>query len=195
MNITISELRAVAIEATETMHRLPASFGPSQKLGYWPDIQGEPIKDYAPDRTVVRVLPTSDQISRMERFYEALNRLESEDDRKEIYQWAAIQTSRNRTIRGYADKMGLREHEYRRAIDKIFQKVAVHFRINSALMSFAPVEQCREIGDKRSSSPEAYAGHWMAEDAKPRASDETPNRQNCMRSMLARAAERAMIAR
>ena len=90
--------------------------------------------------------------------------------------------------------MGLKEHEYRREIDAIFQKVIVHLRINSQLMSFAPVEQCEEMGDKQSSSDEQRETFWLEENSKPRASDETPKRLNCLRSMLERSAERMGIA-
>lgn len=186
MIVDIPQLRSIAIEAIETVQRLPESAKMPSVKTCWP----EWTRDSAGETFPVRLLPSADQISRADRFFEALNRLESEVERKEIYAWGRVQTSRNATIRGYADKMGLREHEYRRSIDKIFQKVAVHFNRNPGSLLFAPVEHREEMGHKQPTSHEARATHWMAEDAKPRASDETPQRQNCMRAMLARTAER-----
>lgn len=185
--IDIPQLRAICVEAMETSERLPEQNRPTGTTKtYWPEWTREDAGETFP----VRLLPSADQISLADRFFEALNKLESEYERKQIYTWGRIKTSRNRTIRGYAEKMGLREHEYRREIDGIFQKVARHFRIGTVTIRSIPVEQAEEMGHKTSTSDEARASHWMADGAKPRADYEIPERQNCMKAMLARAAER-----
>lgn len=187
--ITIPELRAVAIEAWETIETLPASSMPRVKT-CWPEWTREDAGETFP----VRLLPGSDQITRAERFFDAVNKLDTQAKRSAIHNWIKVKVSRNRTIRGYSEKMGLREHTYRTWIDTIFQEVAVHYLPNSTLTTFKEVEHPEEISDKRSTSDEQRETFWMAEDAKPRASDETPNRQNCLRSMLERSAERMGIA-
>lgn len=183
--ITLPELRAIAVEAWETIETLPASSMPRVKT-CWPEWEREDAGETFP----VHLLPGAEQISRAERFFDAVNKLDTQAKRSAIYNWIKVKTSRNRTIRGYSEKMGFREHQYRTWIDTIFQEVAVHIRINSGAMVFEEVEQPQEISDKRSTSDEARASHWMADNAKPRASDEIQDRQNCLKAMLARSAER-----
>lgn len=184
--ITIPEIRAIAIEAWETIETMPESARMPSVKTCWP----EWTRDDAGETFPVRLLPSAEQIGRAERFFDAVNMLDTQAKRSAIYNWIKVKTSRNRTIRGYSEKMGLREHQYRSWIDNIFQEVAGKFRPNPGLMVPGEVEHTPEISDKRSTSDEARPNFWMAGNAKPRAIDETPNRQNCMRAVLARTVER-----
>lgn len=186
MPVTIPQLRSIAVEAWETMEALPDKSAMRRVKTCWV----EWTRDDAGETFPVRLLPSAEQIGRAERFFDAVNKLDTQAKRSAIHQWIKVKVSRNRTIRGYSEKMGLREHQYRSWIDDIFQEVAGNFRINSGLMLAGEVEPAPETSDKRSFSNDPRPNFWMAEDAKPRAIDETPNRQNCMRAMLARAAER-----
>lgn len=188
--ITIPELRAIAIEAYKTMTRMPKPSGPAGSAGYWPEYPGM----YADERTRYRVIPKAYEISRMDKLFDAINKLEREGERRAIFEWMEIQCSKRMTIRGEAQKLGLLEHQYRKSIDGIFQKVAVHYNINPGSMSFTPVEHYDETGHNGSTSDEARPAkqptHWLETGYKPRASDEVPQRQHHMKAMLARAAER-----
>lgn len=188
--ITIPELRAIAIEAYATMQKMPSGYGPSAGAGYVLEYPGM----YAAELTRVRILPTAYEISRMDKLFDAVNKLESEQERKEINRWMEIQNAKHLTIGFEAKKLGLREHEYRKTINAIFQKVAVHYNINPGSMLFTPVEHCDEMGDNESTSDEArprdYPTFYRDETAKPRAEDETPKRQHHMRAMLTQAYER-----
>lgn len=189
--ITIPEIRAIAIEAWETVETMPETARMPSVKTYWP----EWTRDDAGETFPVRLLPSAEQIGRAERFFDAVNRLDTQAKRSAIHQWIKVKVSRNCTVRGYSEKMGLREHQYRSWIDKIFQEVADNFRPNPGLMVFEEVEPTPKISDKRSTSDEARPNwwvnqnRWMAEGAKPRAEAE-PNIQNCMKAMLARAAIR-----
>lgn len=193
MMITIPELRAIAIEAYKTMTRMPNDEGkPSQKSGYTLEYPGM----HADELTQCRTIPDSHQISRMEKFFDALNRLESEGERKAIHQWMKIQNTKGLTIGFEARKLGLLEHGYRKSINAIFQKVIVHYNINPGSMLFTPVEHCDETGHNGSTSDEARPDkqptHWLDKGFKPHAANEVPQRQHHMRAMLARAEERRM---
>lgn len=184
--ITVPELRGVCVEAFETMKRLPAVNGPSTRLGYWPETMFERHTDWKTGSNRVRLHPTSAQISSMDRFFDAVNRLPKEADRKAIFEWGLVKTSRNMTIRGFAEKMGLLEHQYRRKIDEIFQKLAVNYNTDKMLMSSIIVEQSAEMRDTGSPSRNAWddgllsKGHWSSK----------PTKRQLVQLALARSAKR-----
>lgn len=155
----MSEIQAMkdrCIEAVETfrrMNRLGGRVGPSTKSGYWPDIVREIKKgDRAPEVTRVFVFPTAVDIQRAEEFLGWINTYLTEDERNHVHNWAYLKTSANATIRGWCEKMGLLEHNYRRRINAIFQKLAFTVSHNAGVMCSLVVDDDEEIEENRASS-------------------------------------------
>lgn len=149
---TIPELKDRCIETAETFRKLRIKVGPGSKSGYWPEFQFDRTKDYAPDKTKIIVIPSSIDIQRAEEFSGWVNRHLNEEERKSLHQWAKLKTSPNRTIRGFCKKIGMLEHNYRRHIDAIFQKLLFTvYGISPSLCSIS-VDEPRKIEHKRAGS-------------------------------------------
>lgn len=161
-------MRSDFIEAMHTIRRLRISVGPKAYGNSMPEYIKEAWKDAPPDKTKVIVIPGADEIARMEACFDVVNANLNEADRHEIYTWGRVQTSRNATIRGFAEKMGLKEHQYRRKIDEIFQKLVVHWENNRILRLSTHVELSEKQGYESAKSDDLRTKtHWMADDAKP----------------------------
>ena len=122
MTDTIETMKQRALTAWQTMRRLHVGrVGPSQSLTYWP----EHILDY-PNPRQFRRIPTSGEIADADDVQDMANRRLSEVERKDLWQWCRLKdrSEKGSSIQNYCDKYGLKEHNYRRHIDKLFQKLA-----------------------------------------------------------------------
>lgn len=116
MSWTVAEVKAYAIEAYETSLKIPGWAGPSFKSGYWPE--------HSQDYGGVKIRLTPEQISQCDRFWDVFRDTYSEFERKELLTWLRIKTHNHATLRGWAEKYGISEANYARAINKLFQKLA-----------------------------------------------------------------------
>lgn len=181
---TISEIKAICRDAFRTVQRLPITWKPKLPQSVNFDMQAQ-AGDRAGEFTRYRVLPSGAQISESEKFFDALNRLEDEDERKLIYQWGDIKTTKSKTFRDEREKLGLTEHGYKTQINAAFQKVIVHFDRNNGLLSSTDIEHCEEIEDKTSSSHEARDDRHG-----PTAWSATPSRRQWAEQIMARTERR-----
>lgn len=149
---TPQSMKDRCIEAVETFRGLRIRVGPSSKSGFWPEFQFDRTKDYAPDTTRIIRLPTAIEIQHAEQFTGWVNTYLDEQERKDIWQWGTLKVLPHRTIRGYCEKIGLREHEYRRQINRIFQKLAFTVSGNSAVLCSLSVDDNENTGENRASS-------------------------------------------
>lgn len=149
---TPQSMKDHCIEAVETFRGLRIRVGPSSKSGFWPEFQFDRTKDYAPDTTRIIRLPTAIEIQHAEQFTGWVNTYLDEQERKDIWQWGTLKVLPHRTIRGYCEKIGLREHEYRRQINRIFQKLAFTVSGNSAVLCSLSVDDNENTGENRASS-------------------------------------------
>lgn len=150
--ITIPEMKERCIEAAETFRRLRIKVGPGTKSGFWPEVARQHGKDYPDDRTRVIVLPTAIEIQRAEEFSGWVNSSLDEQDRKDLRQWVALKTSRNATIRGYCKRIGLLEHNYRRKIDLVFERLTFTVFGDAAVSCSTGVDDDRNPGQNRAPS-------------------------------------------
>lgn len=194
--LTAKDMQERAIEALETYRSLRVNVGPSSKSGYWPDIVGELDKgDRAPEETRVIRIPTAAEIAGAERFTGWVNAYLGEEDRKEVWTWARLKVIRSRTIRGFCEKMGLREHEYRRRIGKIFQKLASSVSGNPALLRSASVDDPAESGEKRASSGRGARRDgfevWRPDEAKPEHLPDSDQHKRLVSNLLKKQKQRS----
>lgn len=193
----IPGMRTIFIEAMQTIRAVRTErIGPKAFGNSMPAYVHEMWKDAPPDGTKVVVLPTSESIAVMEALFDLVNECLTEAERKDLYQWGRIQVSKYATIRRYAAKIGLKEHEYRRKIDAIFQKLLVHWNGKRALRLYANVEQARESGQKREKSDVARPRRRgiaaeMAEDGRPQHLPESMDHKRLIRKMLKASSKRA----
>ena len=185
----IPGMRSTLIEAMLTMRNMRERWGPKAYGNSMPEYVREAWKDAPPDTNKVMVHPSSEQISRMEAMFDLINQRLEEDERRHLYQWARVQVSKRATIRGISKKLGMKEHEYRRLIDKIFQKLIVHWGSMKALRLFTPVEQAQESGQFREKSDVARPtgrgiNGFQAEDGKPQHLPESGDHKRLITKML-----------
>lgn len=182
-------MRAEFIDAMQTIRRLRITVGPKAYGNSMPEYLHEFWKDAHPEKTRIIVRPSSEQIARMEAVFEVVNETLCEEDRHQVYQWGRIQVSRHATIREFSAKLGMKEHEYRRQIDKIFQKLVDRWKVKPALRLSTNVEQPKESGQKTSRSDETRSkngritGH-MAPDSRPEHLPESADHKRLIRRML-----------
>lgn len=189
MTHTTETMKARCIEATETWRLMRIRVGPSSKSGFWPAIAGEPDKDYAPETTRVVRLPTAGEIARADEFTGWVNTYLGEEERKEVWQWGRLKVLPHRTIRGFCEKIGLREHEYRARISKLFQKLAFTVGGNPAVLCSPPVDDAGDLTENRASSGRS-ARHWIADDARPQHMPESAEHRRLVRDLLKRQKQR-----
>lgn len=143
---SIADMKTACIDAIETFDRLPPDRRGSGSA--WPEIAREKGTDYASDQSDVRLPPTARAISDAERFTDLVNHALDEDDRKEVWRWGWIKARRDRTVRGYCEKFGLKEHEYRRRIDKLFQILVENRKDFAPKSHFGTVDEVPETRKK-----------------------------------------------
>lgn len=152
---TITELKDRCLEAADTIRKLERTggkVGPSTKSGFWPEFQFDRTKDYAPDKTKIIVIPSAVDIQRAEQFTSWVNTYLVEDQRSDLRQWVYLKTHPNASIRGWCKKIGILEHNYRRRIDEIFQRLLFTvYGISSARRS-PDVDDARKIEQTRAGS-------------------------------------------
>lgn len=188
---TIPELKDRCIEAAETFRKMKIRVGPGSKSGYWPEFQFERTKDYAPETTRVIVLPSSIEIQRAEEFAGWVNRFLSEPDRKAIHHWARLKTSPNRTIKGYCARIGMQEHNYRREIDEIFQKLLFNVYGISAALCSTSVDATEKTKEKQASSgrgadKKSGLEVWRPDEAQPQHLPESAQHKRLIADLLRR---------
>jgi hypothetical protein len=156
----IADMKSRCLETVEVYRRMGIRVGPSSKSGFWPEFQFDRSKDYAPDHTRIIRLPTAAEISRADEFTTWVNTHLSDNQRLMMWEWAKLKLSPKRTIRGFCEKIGLREHEYRRKIGKIFQHLAFSVTHDPDVMRLPCVDDGEKTGNKRAGSE----NYWRDDD-------------------------------
>lgn len=141
MSWTVAEVKAYAIEAYETSLKIPGWAGPAFKSGYWPE--------HSQDYGGVKIRLTPEQISECNRFWDAFRETYIEIERKDLLKWLEIKTSKHKTLRDWAEKNGLTEVNYARAINKLFQKLADRLGSKEVMQPDSVVDQAKKTDDKK----------------------------------------------
>lgn len=155
-------MKARAIEAMDVIRAIPGYVGPGGANGYWP----EHLRDYADNDAKPKFRPSADQIARCDQFTTWVSRLDTAKERENVWQWAFIKAVHSKTVRGHCINCGLKEHEYRRQISSIFQKLARISGIKQEMRPNADVDAII-IQSEKAPSSEKSRTHWMDETAKP----------------------------
>ena len=122
MTDTIETMKQRTLTAWQTMRRLyVGKVGPSQSLTYWP----EHVLDYPASR-MFRRIPSAGEIADADDVQDMANKRLTETERKDLWLWCRLKdkAEKDTSIQRHCDKFGLKEHKYRRHIEKIFQKLA-----------------------------------------------------------------------
>lgn len=175
---TIPEMKDRCIEAAETFRKMQVAVGPTKYAAYWPEMPWVWGDDKQKLHRPLKWVPTSSMIARAEQFAGWVNAGLDEEDRKTLHQWAALKTSRNATIRGYCKRIGLLEHNYRRKIDEVFERLTFTVFGNLALSCSSGVDDDAKSGENGAPS-ETF---WR--------DDETFRRRKMIQGLLAKSQQR-----
>lgn len=174
---TYEAVRERIIEMASTLRLLPKDNGPKQFGNNMPDIVRRYDESYGFDRTRVRVLPTSHQLSRMEECFGWINEHLDEKSRKLIYDYSFIKVRRGQLIDRYLRENDIARRTFERQVRKACQQIAdnlnrlYHFRLTIALDGLS---QNHVDLPASSVTSEKRANHWMTPDAKPQIDPDLP---------------------
>lgn len=189
------QMRDIGLDAYRTMLADPARIGPKAYGNNWPEVwdeyrRGEPTP-------LKRPLPDAKAIARADRFFSIMNEALDESARKQVIEWLRIKNSVHSTIRGFCEKNGLLEHQYRSRIDKLFQDIADCWKMNPASRLDRNVEVGTENDDTEQNRaplpkapPYAKIGDWKLQDL-PNSAD----RQSLIKNLLRKQRKREQARR